>query len=606
MSDLGDELRSTIEGAATPVTLQEIAARDGAPERPGRRAPWRTFVAGVAAAALVIVGAIVVVNLGDDKPPATRIAAPTVVVGDIDLAVLSTAFDSDGARGPIAPEVVDAVRAVPGVAGAQGAMQRFVDVVRTDTSTTDPPDASERSAITISWEEGAPLTFSAGGPPQQADEIAINQSLAAQYEVGVGDQLVLRVGASLGGQVTQVLPSGQAQTQMAPTGSTTRVVGVFTPAGGDVDDVNLVVMRAEDLGVATNRQTFDRVDIVAAPGVPIEELLDRVAATLPPDTMVVPPSVVGFDEQLHAELEIQRAYHWILSPDRSKGHDSSFGGSDDPETAARNQQTYDQNYWQTKNTELRVSRVAFVDANRALVTYRAYYGGVPSSVVRTPLTGVAEQIDGLWRLSSAGLCELSQAANIQCAGSGGPTTADVIVPPNGWNTVDSVPGLADTYRVLADPTSTVDQRLAVVDRGDQLRDAIDAGANADASRTNVSFVVSGARLVDATHAQILYSVIADGETHLETPYPLVGNAVLVDGAWKASSRYACGLTALATLACPAAAALPTTTTTPPTTRPTTSTTGPAQTTATTAPPTTTDPDSVEVPTTLVTPTSTAP
>ena len=140
MSDLGDELRSTIEGAATPVTLQEIAARDGAPERPGRRAPWRTFVAGVAAAALVIVGAIVVVNLGEDKPPATRIAAPTVVVGDIDLAVLSTAFDSDGARGPIAPEVVDAVRAVPGVAGAQGAMQRFVDVVRTDTSTTDPPD----------------------------------------------------------------------------------------------------------------------------------------------------------------------------------------------------------------------------------------------------------------------------------------------------------------------------------------------------------------------------------------------------------------------------------------------------------------------------------
>ena len=266
-----------------------------------------------------------------------------------------------------------------------------------------------------------------------------------------------------------------------------------------------------------------------------------------------------------AELEIQRAYHWILSPDRSKGHDSSFGGSDDPETAARNQQTYDQNYWQTKNTELRVSRVAFVDANRALVTYRAYYGGVPSSVVRTPLTGVAEQIDGLWRLSSAGLCELSQAANIQCAGSGGPTTADVIVPPNGWNAVDSVPGLADAYRVLADPTSTVDQRLAVVDRGDQLRDAIDAGANADASRTNVSFVVSGARLVDATHAQILYSVIADGDTHLETPYPLVGNAVLVDGAWKASSRYACGLTALATLACPAAAALPTTTTTPPTT-----------------------------------------
>ncbi len=611
MSDLGDELRSTIEGAATPVTLQEIAARDGAPEHAARRAPWRTFVAGVAVTALVVVGAIVVVNLGDDKPPTTRIAAPTVVVGDIDLAVLSTAFDGDGARGPIAPEVVDTVRAVPGVAGAQGAMQRFVDVVRTDTSTTDPPDASERSAIAISWEEGAPLTFSAGGPPQQADEIAINQSLAAQYEVGVGDQLVLRVGPSLGGQATQVLPSGQVQRQSAPTGATARVVGVFTPAGGDVDDVNLVVMRAEDLGAATNRSTFDRIDIVAADDVPIEELLDRVAATLPPDTMVVPPSVVGFDEQLRAELEIQRAYHWILNPNHDLGHGATFGQSDDPETAARNLQNYNENYWQTKNTELRVSRVAFVDAQTALVTYRAYYGGVPSSVVNQPMTGVAELIDGQWKLSAAGLCELGQAAHVGCAGGGGPTAASVAAPPpNGWNAVDSVPGVTDAFRVLADPSSTVDQRIAVVDRGDQLRAAIEAGVQSDAQYAGkVTFNVSGARLVDPTHAQILYSVIADGNPRLETPYPLVGNAVLVDGAWKAASRYACGLNALATLACPAAAALPTTTTSPTTTSrpPTTSTTRPTVTTVapSTVPPTT-DPDSVEVPTTIVTPTSTAP
>ena len=139
MSDLGDALRSTIEGAATPVTLDELATRTSH-ERRGGRAPWRTFVAGVAAAVLVIVGAVVVVNLGDDDPSPTRIAAPTVVVGDIDLAVLSTSFDDDGARGSIDPSVVDAVRAVPGVAGAQGAMQRFVDVVRTDaTAETQPP-----------------------------------------------------------------------------------------------------------------------------------------------------------------------------------------------------------------------------------------------------------------------------------------------------------------------------------------------------------------------------------------------------------------------------------------------------------------------------------
>ena len=189
MSDLGDELRSTIEGAATPVTLDELATRTSSHERRDGRAPWRTFVAGVAAAVLVIVGAVVVVNLGDDDPPPTRIAAPTVVVGDIDLAVLSTSFDDDGARGPIDPSVVDAVRAVPGVAGAQGAMQRFVDVVPTALDLNNQPPASERSAIAISWEDGAPLAFSAGGPPQAAGEVAINQSLAAQYQIGVGAEV---------------------------------------------------------------------------------------------------------------------------------------------------------------------------------------------------------------------------------------------------------------------------------------------------------------------------------------------------------------------------------------------------------------------------------
>ena len=389
------------------------------------------------------------------------------MVGDIDLAVLSTSFDEDGARGPIDPGVVDTVRSIPGVAGAQGAMQRFVDVLRTDSTPDTAPPASERSAIAISWEEGAPLAFSAGGTPQGDGEIAINQSLAEQYQVGVGDELVLNTGATMGGgAVRRVLPSGEVVTQQArPSGSTARVVGVFTPAGGDVDDINLVVMRAEDLATATNRPSFDRVDIVTTPDVPIDEMLDRVSAALPGGTMVVPPSVVGFDEQLRGELEIQRAYHWVLSPDRARGRAATFGAPDDPESIARNQATYDANLWQTVNTELRVSRVAFVDNATALVTYRAYYGGVPSEVVRTPMTGVAERIDGEWRLSQAGLCELGKAANVQCAGTGGPTASAYAAPPNGWNAADSVPGAVQAFRVLADPTTTVEQRVLAVDQG---------------------------------------------------------------------------------------------------------------------------------------------
>ena len=79
-------------------------------------------------------------------------------------------------------------------------MQRFVDVVPTALDLNNQPPASERSAIAISWEDGAPLSFSAGGPPQAAGEVAINQSLAAQYQIGVGAEVSLRTGALEGGR----------------------------------------------------------------------------------------------------------------------------------------------------------------------------------------------------------------------------------------------------------------------------------------------------------------------------------------------------------------------------------------------------------------------
>ena len=125
--------------------------------------------------------------------------------------------------------------------------------------------------------------------------------------------------------------------------------------------------------------------------------------------------------------------------------------------------------------------------------------------------------------------------------------------------------------MLGDPASTVEQRVAAVENGDALRPVIAAGAEADARRAgHVSLQVVAARLLDPTHAQVLTSVVADGDPYLETPYPLVSTVVLVDGAWRAVSRFACGLEALATLTCPAAAAVPTTTSAPPpSTRPAT-------------------------------------
>ena len=331
MSELGDELRSTIDGAASPVSFDEIVGRAPAG---GRRAPWRTVVTATVAVVVLVAGAVVVSNLGGSgRSSQLHIAAPTVAVGNIDLAVLATGFDEDGARAPVSKDVVDAVRGVAGVAGAEGAMQRFVEVL--PSSYESLPPASTRSAIAISWEQGAPLDFAAGGPPTGDGEVAINQSLADQYGIGVGADVAVYTGPSMdtGG----------------PSRPTLRVTGVFTPTGGDVVDINLVVLRAADLAAVTARNTFDRIDVAAAGGVPIDELVDRITAALPEGYMVVPPSVVGFDSQLRAELEIQRAYHWLLDADVAKRQHAT-DATPDPATAAVNQQTWEQHVSETVNT----------------------------------------------------------------------------------------------------------------------------------------------------------------------------------------------------------------------------------------------------------------
>ena len=106
------------------------------------------------------------------------------------------------------------------------------------------------------------------------------------------------------------------------------------------------------------------------------------------------------------------------------------------------------------------------------------------------------------------------------------------------------------FRVLADPTATLDARIGAVQDGEALREQVAAGLADDTPRAGaVAFNVEGARLVDADHTQILYSLVASGEPRLETPYPVVASAVRVDGVWRVARRYACGLTAARGSAC---------------------------------------------------------
>jgi hypothetical protein len=479
------------------------------------------------------------------------------VVGDADAVVLATTFDGDGARNQIDPAVLDTVRAVDGVAGAQGAVRRFVQVFPAPGSSLPvSKEASERSAVAMSA-EGASLDLVEGRLPERADEVAVNTVLADRLDLAVGADAVVRTAPQT--PVAICRPVHSTDAAGAPITSTDctpgspandvaaqRVVGIFTPPGGDVDDVKLVALTTDLLQDMTYGTGFDRIDIKAADGADIEGLLDRVGAALPDGFIVLPGSVVGTTAQLRAELEIQRAYHWLLSTDLEK-RQASHQAPPQPD----NGQRWADNEWQAINTEMRVSRVAFVDSDIAIVTYAIYYGPQRSSLAPDPFTGLVVRVDGVWKLSAQDICQLSAIQGPRCDSPPEQDPANFVLPPDGWSTPSSAPEAVAAFRVLADPTATLDARVAAVQDGDALRDQVAAGLADDANRVDgVAFNVVGARLVDVDHAQILYSLVADGEPRLETPYPLVASAVRVDGVWRAARRYACGLQALAGNACP--------------------------------------------------------
>jgi hypothetical protein len=558
----------------------------------------------VAVLALVVGGGLLVAAVGSDDTRPAKVAAPTVTVGDADAVVLATTFDGDGARAQIPPDVVDTVRGVEGVAAAQGAARRFVQVYPGVGATgTASNEASERSAIALSA-EGASLDMQEGRLPTDAGEIAVNRVLAEKFGFAVGTQAIVHNGPADQGRMVchavdggrpsgassnQVLSSGggsvpvQCSAEPPPPEPGLRVVGIFTAPGGDVDDVSLAALTTDALQSLSGGTGYDRIDVKAADGVDIEGLLDRISATLPEGLMVVPGSVVGTAQQLRNELEIQRTYHWLLSTDVDKRMQSN-GAPPRSDNADR----WAEHAGEAVNTEMRVSRVAFVDADIAIVTYAIYYGPQRSSLAPRPFTGLVTRVDGTWKLSAQDICQLSAIEGPGCASPPEQDPSNFAVAPDGWSLPSSAPDVIAAFRVLADPTASLDARVGVVQDGDALRDQVAAGLAADAPRAGgVAFNVEGARLVDATHAQILYSLVANGGPPLETPYPVIASAVRVDGVWRVARRYACGLTALAGSACtlPPVASTTTAPTAPATS--TSSTTSTSTTTTTSSPTTTT-------------------
>ena len=311
----------------------------------GMRRQLGPIVVGIVAVlGLVVGGGLLVDALGSDGARPARVAAPSVAVGDADAVVLATTFDGDGARDQIPPDVVDSVRGVDGVAAAEGAARRFVQVYPGEGATgTASREASVRSAIALST-EGASLELQEGRLPTDASEVAVNRVLADKFGLAVGAargraQRAAREPHGVRGGPATFAARAKGRAGRAPSsGRSVRrrrrrcraglhVVGIFNAPGGDVDDVSLAALTTDALQALTNGTGYDRIDVKAADGADIEGLLDRIGATLPEGLMVVPGSVVGTAQQVRNELEIQRAYHWLLSTDVNKRVQSNAGSA---------------------------------------------------------------------------------------------------------------------------------------------------------------------------------------------------------------------------------------------------------------------------------------
>jgi putative ABC transport system permease protein len=188
----------------------------------------------------------------------------------VDAAVQSkAAFSQNGTadREPLPESVLGTVRSVPGVAEATGTASGYAQLIGKDGK---PIHNGGSPAIGISWTNSSlqPVTLLSGKPPVGGSQIAIDDKVAKQHHLAVGDNV-------------KVLLAG-------PSRNVT-ITGIFRFAtGGSLGGATLT---AFDLPTA--QQVYDlsgRLDTVlakAAPGVSQADLLQRIGTALPKSAEVL-------------------------------------------------------------------------------------------------------------------------------------------------------------------------------------------------------------------------------------------------------------------------------------------------------------------------------
>jgi hypothetical protein len=521
--DLRDSLRRAA-GTARPTDATWAAIVDEAGRRTsGRGSGLRRFRVLAAAAAVLALGAVSVVALQrpDHRPREIRAGVPSVTGGSADLIVESGTLTDEGGYAPVPGDVATEVAAVDGVRGVVGVVRAFARLSRPDAAAPTP-------SVVVSWDGGDGFELGSGRAPAGPDEVALTPLAAARLGVQVGDAV------------------------QSDTGASFVVVGTFS-LPGDGPDVVLAAMTLDRARVLARvpGDGFTRLHVELDDDADPVTVRDAVVATTPPGYRVVGVNQLGTTAQLRDELEIQQAYFDLMSPDGAVRAGAVQGAVDD-ETSRAN---FERFRAQAAQGTLRIQRYSFLDTDHVEVVYAIYYGPNRSPIVTAPQRGTAVRSGGRWKLARTTLCGLASLVQLACdAGSDAPAP-----PPDGWADPATEPALVDAFRTMADTRASLEERVETVVGGEDLRDVVRAGLDADQRYAGkVSFHVSGVRRTGGG-AQVLYAVLASGDPVLETPYPLIGAAVFDHGRWRVGAEYACGLVGLVSQWCPPAGEATTTT-----------------------------------------------
>ena len=510
-SRLEDELaRFGRAPLADPVAVSDLHRR-ARRIRVGRAV---TGLVATATAIAVVAGGLAVV--GHDRAQRgthLQVSAPNFVLGDVDAVVLSSRLDPDGARAPIPPDLVARVAAVPGVQTVSGVLDTFAPL---SDASVEPPVVPPRTAILFSYHKDDDVHVVDGRAPAADDEITVDADFLTRNDKRVGDSVALTV-------------RNQSRSY--------EIVGTFDLPGVDLTSIPLVAMSAAH---QTPGLQVDRIDVNLKPGVSPANVRERIANALGADYTVVPPSTISFADQRLAQVEIQHAYWALLSPDEKERSTSGAGVSDSNDKA-----NYAKYSDLARHVELRVENVTFLSPDAAALTYRIYYGGSPSPIITDPQSGAASRVDGQWQLATSTLCSLAALVGIKCDQQPNVT----ITPPNGYDTPQTLPPeVAHAFEVLASPEATTDQRVAVLDGGEQVRDQVAAGVQHDQTISKSELTISGWRATGPDRLEILYSLQTTGGP--STPWPSDATAQKgADGHWYAPRQYACGIEGLANGGC---------------------------------------------------------